>query len=199
MATRPFTAGDETLNGLHPLDRPAVAASPVYRYQLNVIASNPAEVVRAAGGWLCDRARAGWDVNVLVAERGDARALSILGATAIDLEGEFGLLVKAAASGSALAVSAGLLGSDTRVRDEVLRALKRWAAEIRVLGEVRPDGPGPQFEPVERRMSCAARAFKAHALAATVGSTAPVDATETLFRIGAEALRPLRSVRSRLT
>ncbi len=194
MATRPFTARDESLDGLHPLDRPEDALTPVYRYQLNVVASSVAEVVQLAGGWLCDRARAGGDVNVLVAERDEADALSILGARAIDLDAEFGVLVKTVASAGALAVSANLLGSDTRIRDEVLRALRRGATEVTVLGENRPNAFGRQLEPVQRRMSCAARAFKSHAVAAAVGSTCSVDATETLFRIGAEVVHPLHSV-----
>jgi len=52
--------------------------------------------VRSAGGWLCDRARAGWDVNVLVADGGDPQPLMILGATALDQDEGFLSIVRSA-------------------------------------------------------------------------------------------------------
>ena len=70
----------------------------------------------SAGGWLCDRARAVWDVNVLVADGGDPRPLMILGATALDLDVGLLSMVRRASGVGALAVSADLLGADTRVR-----------------------------------------------------------------------------------
>ena len=88
----------------------------------------------SAGGWLCDRARAGWDVNVLVADGGDPRPLTILGATALDLDDGFLSMVRSASRVGALAVSADLLGADTRVRDEVLRVLKHGLTEVTVWG-----------------------------------------------------------------
>jgi hypothetical protein len=89
MATRSFTADHEAAAGIGPIDRLAASAGRVLRYQLNVVASTTEDVVESAGGWLCDRARAGWDVNVLVAEGGDPRPLTILGATARDLDDSF--------------------------------------------------------------------------------------------------------------
>ena len=50
------------------------------RYRLDVVAADVADVVRFAGGWLFDRAMAGWDVTVLVADHPDERPLRILGA-----------------------------------------------------------------------------------------------------------------------
>lgn len=38
-------------------------------YRLDVIATDVADVVRSAGGWLYDRVGAGWEVNVLVLPR----------------------------------------------------------------------------------------------------------------------------------
>ena len=76
------------------------------RYQLTVVAANMADVVGSAGGWLCDRARAGWDVNVLVADHQDARPLSILGATALDVDGALSDAVKQAVARRELAISA---------------------------------------------------------------------------------------------
>src|SRR5215208_5723706 len=82
MATRSFTADDETAAGIGPIDRLTASAGRVLRYQLNDVAATTEDVVESAGGWLCDRAKAGWDVNVLVAEGVDPRPLTILGATA---------------------------------------------------------------------------------------------------------------------
>src|SRR3954454_7449288 len=62
MATRSVTAEDKTAAGI---DR--ASASRVLRYQLNVLAASAQDVVQSAGGWVFDRARAGWDVNVVLA------------------------------------------------------------------------------------------------------------------------------------
>jgi hypothetical protein len=192
MATRPFTAEDETVDGVLTIDRPGV--SRIYRYQLNVVAASMADVVLSAGGWLCDCARAGWDVNVLVAGHDDPRPLTILGATALDLDAEFSALVKRVGRGGALAVSVDLLRTDTRVRDEVLGALKRGLTEVTVWGDRWPAELGRQVDPVQHRISSAARAFKSYAIAAAAVSKASSTGTETLFRLGTGTFRPLYSV-----
>ena len=71
MPTRSLTADDKTAAGVGPIDSATPSAAGILRYQLNVVASTTADVVRSAGGWLYDSARAGWDVNVLVADGGD--------------------------------------------------------------------------------------------------------------------------------
>ena len=144
MATRSFIAGDKTTSRLGP----APAVGRLLRYQLNVVGSTTQDVVESAGGWLCDRARAGWDVNVLVADGGDPRPLTILGATAIDLDDGFLSMVRSASRGGALAVSTDLLAADARVRDEVVRVLKRGLTQVtvwgRLAGRIGPSGrPGP--------------------------------------------------------
>jgi hypothetical protein len=164
------------------------------RYQLNVISATTQDVVQSTGGWLCDRARAGWDVNVLVADGGDARPLAILGATAIDLDEGFLPLVKSASRGGALAVSADLLGADTGIRDEVVRVLKRGLTEVTVWGAQWPAELGGLADAIQHRVSSAARAFKSHALAAADVTTDAVTPTEALFRIGTGSFRPLYSV-----
>ena len=183
MATRSLTA-----------DHATPSAARFLRYQLNVIASTTADVVRSAGGWLYDSARAGWDVNVLVADGGDPRPLAILGATALDRDNDFAAMVRSASRGEALAVSADLLGADARVRDEILRVLKRGVTEVTVWGTGWPAGLGRQADSVQHRVSAAARAFKSHALVAAEVSTDTVTSTETLFRVGTGSFRPLYSV-----
>jgi hypothetical protein len=194
MATRSFTADDETAAGIGPIDRLTAGAGRILRYQLNVVASSTEDVVQSAGGWLCDRARAGWDVNVLVPDGGDPRPLMILGATARDLDEGFLLTVRSAARVGALAVSADLLVADTRIREEILRVLKRGLTEVVVWGKQWPAELGGQADPVQHRVSPAARAFKSHALVAADVSTDSVTPTETLFRVGTGSFRPLRSV-----
>jgi hypothetical protein len=193
MATRSFTADDETAAGIGPIDRLTAGAGRILRYQLNVIASSTEDVVQSTGGWLCDRARAGWDVNVLVADGGDPRPLAILGATAVDLDQGLISMVRSSRVG-ALAVSADLVHSDARVREEILRVLKRGLSEVLVWGQQWPTELGRQADPVQHRVSPAARAFKLHALVAAEVSTNSLAPTETLFRVGTGSFRPLYSV-----
>jgi hypothetical protein len=194
MATRSITADDQTAAGIGPIDRLTAGAGRILRYQLNVVASTTEDVVQSAGGWLCDRARAGWDVNVLVADGGNPRPLAILGATALDLDEGFVSMVRSASRAEALAVSADLLAADIRVREEIIRVLKRGLTEVIVWGTQWPDELGRQADPVQHRVSPAARAFKAHALVAADVSTDSVTPTETLFRVGTGTFRPLYSV-----
>ncbi|CAN5773304.1 hypothetical protein BH09ACT7_BH09ACT7_38210 [soil metagenome] len=158
------------------------------RYRLDIVAPSVIEVVRCAGGWVFDRVMAGWDVTVLVADRCDERPLQILGADTADLE-------TALASGlsgprpHALAVAADLYGRDSRVRDGVQRALESGQTEVTLWGDNWP-AELDRVDSVEHRLSVAARAFKAQALAA---ASAPVDRvafTET-FRSGTPASCPV--------
>lgn len=189
MATRSVIADDKAAAGF---DR--ATASRVLRYQLNIVATSTLDVVQSAGGWLCDRARAGWDVNVMVADGGDPRPLTILGATALDLSEGFLSIVRNSSRVGALAVSAELLGADVPVRDEVLHVLKRGLTEVTVWGSQWPAELGRQADAVHHRVSSAARAFKSHALVAADVSPDAVTSSETLFRIGSGAFRPLYSV-----
>ena len=197
MATRSFIADDKTAAGIGPTDR-APSVGWILRYELNVVASTTADVVQSAGGWLCDRARAGWDVNVLVADGGDPRPLMILGATALDLDDRFlpmvSSIARRASHGAALAVSADLVGADTHVRDEILRALKHGLTEVTVWGRPWPAELGRQADAVQHQVSSAAWAFKLHALVTADVSTDSITPTETLFRVGTGSFRPLYSV-----
>src|SRR4051812_15299958 len=72
----------------------------VLRYRLDVLGVSAVDVVEAAGGWLYDRAMAGWEVTALLAQGGhtrdirdigdsrDTRPLRILGVRALDLNSE---------------------------------------------------------------------------------------------------------------
>lgn len=183
MASRPF---------IHDQSAEDVLPKPdaIDRYQLNVVAATTADVVRSAGGWLCDRARAGWDVNVLTADHGDPLPLAILGATAVDLDSE----LESTMTYGALAVSAELLRTDSGVRRDVLSVLDRGLTEVIVWGDAWPADFGAQVDPVEHRLSAAARAFKARALAGVAPSEDSPSRTETLFRVQPAPTRQLHSV-----
>ncbi len=147
-----------------------------------MVAPSPAEVVHHAGGWLFDQAMAGWDVTVLTADRSGGRALRILGARPADLESALASAVRGPKP-QAVAAGAALAGSDARIRRLVLDVLADDDSDVRLWG-----GQGP----VRHRLSAAALAFKAQALAAVAG-TAPAGASEVteLFGTG-DLLRPSR-------
>lgn len=160
---------------------------PAARPRLDVLAETVDDVVYRAGGWLADRALAGWDVEVFVAEPGadvtEARPLRILGASVCRLHHE-----SSSAGGTradAVAVAAELFCADARIRDRVLYAYDKDLLEVTVWGEVMPAELMARFAPVEHVLSSAAQAFKSHALrAAAPFSPPPVGVTE-MFCSGA--------------
>jgi hypothetical protein len=159
------------------------------RYRLDIVAPTVAEAVQHAGGWIFDRVMAGWDVNVLLTQPGDTRPLTILGAQTADFES----MIAAGADQphpQALAVAAGLVDTDTRVREGVLRALDYGMTEVALWGETQPTDLDRDVDSVEHRLSAAARVFKAQALAAAAVDDVAVAATET-FCSGAMTCPPI--------
>jgi hypothetical protein len=149
-----------------------------------VVAPSTVELVRCAGGWLFDRAMAGWDVTVLTADDTDSRPLRILGARAADLEDALASPVPDPRP-QAVAVHADLYGSDPRVRRMVLDACDGGPAEVMLWGgrwSAEHGGVGP----LRHRLRVAARAFKAQALAAAAVPSESAEATE-LFQRGEPA------------
>ena len=157
------------------------------RPRMTAIAPGAAEAVRYAGGWLFDQVMAGWDVTVITADDGDPRPLDILGVRARNLDAVFA----EPALGPrlrAVALRTDLYRDDERVRRLVLAAAETGRAEIRLWGEGWPADFGGSGDPVSHRLSLAARAFKAQALAAADLPGAPTQETE-VFRRG-ELRRP---------
>jgi hypothetical protein len=152
------------------------------RYRLDVVAPSIVEVVRFAGGWLFDRVMAGWDVTVLVADHPDDRPLRILGADTLDLESALAA-PEHGEKPDALAVAAELFGCDARVRQGVLKALAGGTTEVTLWGERWPAELDRSVDWVQHRLSVAARAFKAYALAAADVPVESVGSTE-IFRSG---------------
>ncbi len=139
-----------------------------------------AEVVRSAGGWLFDQVMAGWDVTVLTTDDGDVRPLRILGVRVVDLEPILARRVRGSCL-QAVAVRTDLYGDDARVRRMVGEALEAGLTEVRLWGEAWPDELDDTTGPVWHRLSVAARAFKAQAMAAAAIPADPGQDTE-LFR-----------------
>jgi hypothetical protein len=152
------------------------------RYRLDVVAANVVDVVTFAGGWLFDRAMAGWDVTVLVADHPDDRPLQILGAQTLDLE-EALASVETRPRPQALAAAADLFGCDPRVRQGVLQALDHGVTEVTLWGQTWPAELDDSVGLVQHRLSMAAQIFKARALAAAAVPESSIGDTET-FRSG---------------
>jgi hypothetical protein len=164
------------------------------RYRLDVVAPSVPEVVRFAGGWLVDRAMAGWDVTVLVSTEADTRPLDILGVETYDLEAALEEWAdRPHPQTVAVAVAADLFVSDARVRRGVLDALDNGLTEVTLWGEHWPAELDSTVSSVHHQLSAAARAFKAQALVAAADpDAATVGDTET-FRCGLAALPSIAS------
>jgi len=129
-----------------------------------MVAPRPIDVVRSAGGWLFDRATAGWEVTVLVREHTHIRSLEILGATVLDFEHALAGQVHAIWP-QTLAIDPAMYTSDSRVRRGVLGCLDTGEIEIGVWGEL-PSELESRVSPTAYRISVAGRAFKKCALRA---------------------------------
>lgn len=151
-----------------------------------MVTASVVDVVKFAGGWLFDRAMAGWDVTVVIAAHNgvhsDERPLHILGLQTLGLE-EALAAVGTRPRPQALAAAADLLGCDPRVRRGVLQALAQGVTEVTLWGQTWPAELDDSIGLVQHRLSTAARTFKAKALAAAALPTASVDAAER-FRSG---------------
>jgi hypothetical protein len=153
------------------------------RYRLDVVAPTVLDAVKFAGGWVCDRVMAGWDVTVLVGDHGDVRPLEILGAEVLDLESVLEIWEERPHP-QTVAVAADLLGSDSRVRQHVLNALEQGATEVTLWGEHLPEELDRSVDSVQHHLSSAARAFKARALAAASDPEAASVGQSETFRCG---------------
>jgi hypothetical protein len=134
------------------------------------------------GGWLFDRAMAGWEVTVLLTDTNeDPLPIHILGGAVVALEtGPQRDWYRS--SPDALAVAADLCGLDNRVREEVQLALDCGRTEVALWGRTWPTelDSSAHVDIAEYRLSIAARAFKARALAAAARPVEPMPAVEML-------------------
>jgi len=155
------------------------SAASLLEYDLIVVVGNPADAVRAAGGWLCDRVRAGWRVNVVFTGRiedADVRPFEVLGVRTLPAGADPVELVRSGPA--ALAVAADVLESDPGLRADVLRVVERGGTEFTVWGDWQPGVLAGRVSPTRHRMSGAARAFKKQALAVAGTPGAATDSAE---------------------
>lgn len=168
--------------------RSDAATSMLFRYQLNVIAASVADVVQSTGGWLFDRRMAGWDVNILLPDPNDARALRILGATTVDLHAGLACFLRGPERAAALAVATDLLAINERIQEEVQEAVRSGFTEVALWGDSRPANVGAALASTEYRLSGAAQVFKGQALVAAGLEDLEVGQTERLYRSGHQPL-----------
>jgi uncharacterized protein YlxP (DUF503 family) len=156
------------------------SATSYTRYQLFVAISDVGEFVASAGGWICDRIQAGWDVSVAVTEPHDLRPLQILGITTVVTDQEFESLSDRGEV-AAIAFAAEAFDRDEILRRQVLKALDQGATEVNIWGKALPSGLEGRVHRLQHRLSVASRAFKAHAVAAASIPGANIGATEDLY------------------
>jgi hypothetical protein len=156
------------------------------QYRLDVLGVDTADVVSAAGGWLFDRAMAGWAVEVWLADIRDTRPLHILGAAVHHLA-ERGPAEDGAGAG--LAVSGALMTDDRAVGAEVAGVLRTGHTEVVGWGATWPQLCGGRAGAVRYHLSAAARVFKRQALIASGSADTTVGPTEALISGGHRPLQ----------
>ena len=178
MVSGTFDISDYRLVGGRTSRAPA---SECLRHRIDVFAGSTADVVQSAGGWLYDRAMAGWEIAVLLPHGCDGRPLRILGARIADHESGLEADFMEGAPPQSLAVSADAFAADPYLQDEVRKALDdRWT-EVALWGDGWPLGVNRGMTRVQHTLSAAARVFKGHALAAAGIRCDSIDPTETLL------------------
>jgi hypothetical protein len=148
------------------------------RHRLVVLAPTIGEVVRGAGGWLFDRALAGYSVTALVAGCPDDQPLRILGGTMGELHDDLAEELRAGAL-DALAVAADLYRHQPRVRQAVLDTMDAGMTNVMMWGETWPHELDGLISSVRHRLSIAARAFKWHAQLAAGTPSVAVERVES--------------------
>jgi hypothetical protein len=92
------------------------------------VARDVGELVDLAGGWMCDRILAGWDVNVTVSEPRDLRPLRILGVPLVAQQRP--RLINDDSRTASMAIAPGIFENDNHLRSEVFKALDQEANEV---------------------------------------------------------------------
>lgn len=158
------------------------------RYRFDIVGRSVVDVVMAAGGWLYDRATAGWDVTVLIDDAEDTRPLQILGAKVLELRSVL-TQWEHWPHPQTIAVCAEMFDGHAQVRQGVIDALEHSSTEVTLWGDV-PAELDSDVDDRQHRLSAAARAFKEQALRAAGVDTkaaATWDAHIETFRCGPAA------------
>ena len=181
MVTPTFDIGDSSRVRSIRTARTARTNDELMHYRLDVVAASAADAVRSAGGWLYDRAMAGWEVTVLLPRSCDPRPLRILGVKVMDLAAGFERTYSALQSQPSLAVSAEAYAADRRIREAVLKALNHRLTEVALWGDGWPLAVDRSMTRVQHVLSSAARTFKGYALEAAGIGCGTVDPVETML------------------
>lgn len=148
------------------------------RYRLCVAATDVGELVASAGGWMCDRIQAGWDVSVAVTKPRDLRPLRILGVTSVVTEYGFESLSHAGEI-AAIALASESFDHNEHLRGAVLKVLDH-GGEVTIWGATIPSQLDGRVRGSQYRLSSVARALKTHAIAAAEIPAADISETEDL-------------------
>jgi hypothetical protein len=184
MVTPTFDISEYGLRSTTP--RASQAPDEGLRYRFDVLAGSAVDVVQSAGGFLYDRAMAGWEVTVLLPRQADgpyfddSRALRILGVRVVDLQSDLTSEYDGPMPHS-LAVSAEVYTADARVRERLVEARGHRLTEVALWGEGWPLAMNRGMTRVHYVLSAAARVFKRQALTAAGITCETVDSTETLL------------------
>ena len=153
---------------------PPPARGRTLRYELNVLAVDVADVVSGIGGWLFDRALAGWRVEVVAgADGAGVQALRILGLAVVEPDN----WSCSADEVVALAVMDSRLGSGQP-------GLGAQSSGMVFFGPELDNRLAERVRRVHYRPSAAARVFKAQALAVLGQPLGSAEASERMFRYG---------------
>jgi hypothetical protein len=166
------------------------------RHRLHVWSSDAAEVIRLAGGFICDRAMCGWEVRILISDSIDDRPLRILGADHVDaVDSSNSPSAENFSSQATAALDEELEWFDPQVICTVTGDTTLTVSDWSGAGSLVRRGTH-----LEYNCSSAARLFKAHALIAANALPDGVAAAEhvRLLQRGGSITRPRRSRLSQL-
>jgi hypothetical protein len=162
---------------------PASVPRDIGRFRMDVVCETVSEAVTHAGGLICDRAMAGWDVSVFttstVRTGGDYLALRIVGATRVDGAVTATNRLATTKPLRAVVVSGNLYRDDIDVRSRVEDAMDDPLVEVLLWHEAAHKGSSSDARRTEMSISRAAIAFRNHAAAAA--NLEPVYRTSEVF------------------
>jgi hypothetical protein len=157
-------------------------------YEMLVLAADVGDVVVSVGGWLCDRALAGWRITAAVPEDSDSRPFDILGVKAISFESACAVVRDSPPH--ALAVASLAMATDEFVQSEVRKVLHKADIEVAYWGDSGSSEDDRRGWVVQHRLSDLARAFKSQALKAAFTAQLRTGPTE-VFRSASSRARAL--------
>ncbi|EHB45741.1 hypothetical protein MycrhDRAFT_6489 [Mycolicibacterium rhodesiae JS60] len=164
-----------------------VTAEPVPLHELHIVTVSVADAVQWIGGWLTDRALAGWEVSVFAPESVDPTTLRILGASHRPLS-EIAFTTDVDRIQPVVSVDAAIACAEPDLWDELCRRYAPQASRILFWGQLPDVAVDADIVPTDYRMSSAANAFKMHALW-SLGLVGPPAITERFYRLSVPGRR----------